>query len=269
VAHLKILEQGSSRDRLLELLKSSSTSPLRLSTLRSLASLDAESLEEQIQELLAAGKVITLKGREGETYLHREVYEDLRGTILNLLKQFHAQQPLREGISKEELRSRLAMGVSPPLFAHLLSDLTETREVTQDRDRVRLTAHRSQLSPAEAALTERFETLYRTAALQPPTTEAAFRQAGTDRKGAQAVFFRLVEQGTLIKIKDDLYVHREAYEQVKARVLAHLAQHSSISVPTFKDLLGITRKYAIPYLEHFDQIKLTRRAGDERVPYGK
>ena len=269
VAHLKILEQGSSRDRLLELLKSSSTSPLRLSTLRSLASLDAESLEEQIQELLAAGKVITLKGREGETYLHREVYEDLRGTILNLLKQFHAQQPLREGISKEELRSRLAMGVSPPLFAHLLSDLTESREVTQDRDRVRLTAHRSQLSPAEAALTERFETLYRTAALQPPTTEAAFRQAGTDRKGAQAVFFRLVEQGTLIKIKDDLYVHREAYEQVKARVLAHLAQHSSISVPTFKDLLGITRKYAIPYLEHFDQIKLTRRAGDERVPYGK
>lgn len=268
VAHLKILEQGSSRDRLLELLKSSSTFPLTLSTLRSVASLDAESLAEHMQQLLAEGRVITHKGREGETYLHREVYEDLRETIVGLLKQFHAQQPLREGISKEELRSRLGRGVSPSLFAQLLNDLMEGGAVTQDRDRVRLTAHQPRLSPAEAALTQRLETLYRKAALQPPTADAAFKEVGADRRSAQAVFFRLVEQGTLVKIKNDLYLHRETYEQVKARVLAYLAQHSSISVPTFKDLLGLTRKHAIPYLEHFDQIKLTRRAGDERVLYG-
>ncbi|MGH7371059.1 MAG: SelB C-terminal domain-containing protein, partial [Candidatus Methylomirabilales bacterium] len=98
---------------------------------------------------------------------------------------------------------------------------------------------------------------------------AAFKVAGADRRGAQGVFFRLVEQGTLIKITDDLHIHRDAYEQAKARLLEYLAQHSSISVPTFKDLLGITRKHAIPYLEHFDQIKLTRRAGDDRVLYGR
>ena len=141
--------------------------------------------------------------------------------------------------------------------------------MAQDRDRVRLTAHRPQLSPVESALTERLETLYRAAALQPPTTDVAFKEAGADRKVVQAVFFRLVEQGILIKIKDDLYLHRDAYEQAKALLLAHLAQQSSISVPTFKDLLGITRKHAIPYLEHYDQVKLTRRAGDERVLYGQ
>lgn len=269
VAHLKVLEQGSSRDRLLELLKSSSTAPLTLSALRSMASLDASSLEEQIHQLLAEGKIITHKGREGETFLHRQVYEDLRRTIVSLLRQFHAQQPLREGISKEELRSRLGRGVSPSLFTQILSDLIETGEITHDRDRVRLTSYRPQLSPAEAALTERLETLYRRTALQPPTTDAAFREVGADRRGAQAIFFRLVEQGMLIKIKDDLYLHREVYENLKARILAHLTEHSSISVPTFKDLLGVTRKHAIPYLEHFDQIKLTRRAGDDRVLYGK
>lgn len=269
VAHLKILERGSSRDRLLELLKGSGTSPPSLPTLRSLANLDPDVLEEQLRDLLTAGKIIVLKAREGEAYLHREVYEDLRGTILSLLRQFHAQHPLREGISKEELRSRLARGVTPPLFAQILSDLTKGEEVAQDRDRVRLTAHRPQLSPVESALTERLETLYRAAALQPPTTDVAFKEAGADRKVVQAVFFRLVEQGILIKIKDDLYLHRDAYEQAKALLLAHLAQQSSISVPTFKDLLGITRKHAIPYLEHFDQVKLTRRAGDERVLYGQ
>ncbi|MGH7352229.1 MAG: selenocysteine-specific translation elongation factor, partial [Candidatus Methylomirabilales bacterium] len=268
VAHLKILERGSSRDRLLEVLKSN-TSPLSPSSLQSLAGLDPEALQGELRELLTAGRIIHLPGRDGEAYLHREIYEDLCGTILGLLRQFHAQNPLREGISKEELRSRLARGVAPALFAQLLNDLAVAKEVAQDRDRVRLTAHRPRLSAAEAALTERFETLYRAAALQPPTVDAAFKVAGADRRGAQGVFFRLVEQGTLIKITDDLHIHRDAYEQAKARLLEYLAQHSSISVPTFKDLLGITRKHAIPYLEHFDQIKLTRRAGDDRVLYGR
>ncbi|MGH7426692.1 MAG: selenocysteine-specific translation elongation factor, partial [Candidatus Methylomirabilales bacterium] len=258
VAHLKILERGSSRDRLLQILKSN-TSPLSPSSLQSLAGLDPEALQGELRELLTAGKIIHLPGRDGEAYLHREIYEDLCGTILSLLRQFHAQNPLREGISKEELRSRLARGVAPALFAQLLNDLTVAKEVAQDRDRVRLTAHRPQLSAGEAALTERLETLYRTAGLQPPTVDAAFKEAGVDRRAAQAVFFRLVEQGTLVKITGDLYVHRDAHEQAKARLLEYLAQHSSISVPTFKDLLGITRKHAIPYLEHFDQIKLTRR----------
>jgi len=268
VAHLKILERGSSRDRLLEILKSN-TSPLSPSSLQSLAGLDPEALQGELRALLTAGKIIQLPGRDGEAYLHREIYEDLCGTILSLLRQFHAQNPLREGISKEELRSRLARGVAPALFDRLLNDLTVAKEVAQDRDRVRLTTHRPQLSAAEAALTDRLETLYRAAGLQPPTVDAAFKEAGVDRRAAQAVFFRLVEQGTLTKITGDLYVHRDAYEQAKARLLEHLAKHSSVSVPTFKDLLGITRKHAIPYLEHFDQIKLTRRAGDDRVLYGR
>jgi selenocysteine-specific elongation factor len=268
VAHLKILERGSSRDRLLQILKSN-TAPLSPSSLQSLAGLDPEALQGELRALLTAGKIIQLPGRDGEAYLHREIYEDLCGTILSLLRQFHAQNPLREGISKEELRSRLARGVAPALFAQLLNDLTVAKEVAQDRDRVRLTAHRPQLSAAEAALTERLETLYRTSGLQPPTVDAAFKEAGADRRASQAVFYRLVEQGTLTKITGDLYMHRDAYEQAKARLLEHLAQHSSISVPTFKDLLGITRKHAIPYLEHFDQIKLTRRTGDDRVIYGR
>lgn len=269
VAHLQILEQGSSRDRLMQLLKSGSTSPLPLPALQAAAGIDPQDLEEHLRDLLAAGKIIAIKGRDGETCLHREVYDDLRQTILSLLNQFHAQQPLREGISKEELRSRLARGVSPALFAQLLNDLAQAKELAQDRDRVRLTAHRPQLSAAEETLTKRLESLYQRAALQPPTMDAAFKEAGADRKVAQAVFFRLVEQGTLIKITNDLYIHRDAYEQAKTLLLEHFKRAPSISVPTFKDLLGVTRKHAIPFLEHFDQIKLTRRAGDDRVPYGQ
>ena len=268
VAHLKILEHGSARDRLLALLENSAT-PLPLPTLMSVSGLDPAFLQAQLQDLTGLGKIISLKGRDGEAYLHRETYDDLRGTIVSLLRQFHAQHPLREGISKEELRSRLGAKVSPPLFTQLLADLTQAGAAAQDRDRVRLTAHLPQLSAGEAAIQERIETLYQTAGLQPPTTDATFKEAGEDRKTAQAIFFRLVEQGVLIKIKDDLYLHRDAYERAKALLRSHLEGHRSISVPTFKELLGLTRKHAIPFLEHFDQIKLTRRSGDERVLYGQ
>jgi len=84
---------------------------------------------------------------------------------------------------------------------------------------------------------------------------------------AQAVFFRLVDDGTLVRIKDDLYLHREHVERAKGMLLTHLKAHGSIGVPTFKDLLGVSRKYAIPFLEYFDQVRITRRHGDERLPY--
>jgi selenocysteine-specific elongation factor len=269
VDHLKILEEGSERDRLLEILRSTGVSPLPLLTLRSLTQLSPEGLQEVLRELLTAAKIIRVSGRDGDTYLHREVYEELRGRIVSMLKQFYVQNPLREGIPKEELRSRLSSGISPPLYAQLLGDLADAGEVVQDRDRVRLATHRPQLSPAESLLMERFESLYRTARLQPPTLDVTLKESGADRRMAHAVFFHLVEQGTLIKVADDLYLHREAYDQAKALLLDHLGRHPSISVPTFKDLLGITRKYAIPYLEHFDQMKLTRRQGDDRVLYGR
>jgi len=269
VTHLKVLEQGAPSDRLLQWLKSAGPSPLSLSILLSLSDLDPEPLRRELEELLQAGKIVCLKGRDEEVYLHRETYEDLRETMLSQLKAFHAQHPLREGISKEELKSRMAAKISPLLFAHLLSDLIEAGQVSQERDRVRLAEHRPQLSPTEAILKGRLETLYRNAGFQPPTLEVALKEGGEDRKVTQAVFFRLVEERILIKIKEDLYLHRDSYEQAKALLLAHLAEHPSISVPTFKDLLGVTRKHAIPYLEHFDQIKLTRRQGDERVLYGK
>ncbi len=268
VTHLKVLERGSPADRLLQLLKSASASPLALSILL-LSDLDPEPLRRELEGLLKAGKIICLKGREGEAYLHREVYEDLREAMLSQLQAFHAQHPLREGIAKEELKSRMATKIAPPLFTQLLADLTEAGQVAQDRDRIRLAEHRPQLSPAEAILKEHLETLYRNAGLQPLTLEGALKEVGEDRKVAQAVFFRLVEEGILIKIRDDLYLHRSPYEQAKALLLAYLAEHPSISVPAFKDLLGVTRRHAIPYLEHFDQIRLTRRQGDERVLYGK
>jgi selenocysteine-specific elongation factor len=77
----------------------------------------------------------------------------------------------------------------------------------------------------------------------------------------------LVDDGILIKVGEDVFLHRESHQTMRDRVLAYFQNQPSINVGTMKELFGVSRKYAIPYLEHLDAIRITRRQGDERVPY--
>jgi selenocysteine-specific elongation factor len=265
--HLRILEQGSPSDRLERLLLQAGVVPMNPEGLRGASDLDPGLLREALTGLLAEGRIVPVGGREEEAYLHRRTYEGLTGEIRARLGEFHQQQPLKDGLAREELRSKLPGRISAALFGRLLGDLQAAGLVAQERDKVRLASHTPRLSEAEEAVRGRLETLYREAGLQPPGQAAALQQAAPDRKLAQAVFFRLVDDGTLIRIKDDLYLHREHVERAKGMLLDHLKAHGSIGVPTFKELLGVSRKYAIPFLEYFDQVRVTRRQGDERLPY--
>jgi selenocysteine-specific elongation factor len=88
-----------------------------------------------------------------------------------------------------------------------------------------------------------------------------------DRKLGQAIFRRLVDDGILIKVGEDVFLHRDSHQAMRDRVVAHFQKQPSINVGTMKELFGVSRKYAIPYLEYLDTIRITRRQGDERVPY--
>ncbi len=143
----------------------------------------------------------------------------------------------------------------------------ESQRIAIDREKVRHFLHRPTFSADEQAIKGRLETIYRSAGFQPPDLESALARAGANNKTGVTLFHRLADEGTVIKIKDNLYLHRDYYERAKGVLLDHFKGHATITVPEFKDLLGVSRKFAIPFLEHFDSVRLTRRQGDERVPY--
>ena len=261
--HLKVLEQGSPKEQVEEVLLSSGFIPLRVEALQGKVAFDPLALSQALEGLLREDRIGALGGEEG--YLHRKHYEGLVQQVLTYLQEFHAQYPLKDGISKEELRSKLPPAVSPGVFARLLLNLSAGQKIVTEKDKVRLASHEIRLSQEEEAIKAKLETFYRRSGFQPPDQEAALHEVGGIK--ALAVFQRLVDDGVLIKMKEDLYLHREAYERAKTLLLDYFKTHPSISVPIFKDLLGISRKYAIPYLEHFDSARVTRRQGDERVPY--
>ncbi len=264
--HLKVLQTGTAGQQVERLLAQAGPTPIALDALRVSASLDDTTLQRELRRLVESGMALALGANGALGYVHRLNYDRLATEIVARLEDFHRQEPLKDGLPKEELRSKLHQ-VGPVLFAHLLQSLVETQQIVIDREKVRHFLHRPTLSAPEQAVKDRLAAIYQQAGLQPPDLEAALTQAGSARKTGMTIFRCLVDEGTVIKIKDNLYLHRDHYSRAKEMLLNHFRFHAVITVQQFKELLGVSRKFAIPFLEHFDSAKLTRRQNDERVLY--
>ena len=267
VEHLAVLERGSVTERVGRLLAAGGYAPATAEGLRLRSDLDAATVAESLGELLRAGKALTVGAKADAGVLHADRVAELEREIETRLGEFHAKEPLKDGLAKEELRSKLPAQLAPAVFGWLLTRLTDGGRLAVERDKVRLASHRPKFSAAEAEAKGKIETAYRGAAFQPPSLESVLGGLGADRKLAQAVFRRLVDDGALVKITGEIYLHQEPYQQLRQRVLAHLQAQPSINVGTMKELFGVSRKYAIPFLEHLDDVHVTRRQGDERVLY--
>ncbi len=267
IEHLRVLERGSGTDRVERHLLAAGFTPLGVEELRVRSDLDADAVAESLRALVERGAAVLVGVRGEAGALHAERVAQLEAEVLARLAEFHAKEPLKDGLAKEELRSRLPPQLPPAAFGWMLARLTEAGKIAVERDKVRLAAHRPTLTAAEQELKTKIEAAYRAAGFQPATPEGVQAGLGAERKLFQAVFRRLVDDGILVRVKEDLFLHRDRYQELRERVLAHFRTQPSINVGTMKDLFGVSRKYAIPYLEHLDDARVTRRQGDERVPY--
>jgi selenocysteine-specific elongation factor len=267
IEHLRILERGSVTDRVERHLLAAGFAPVTLEELRVRSDLDPVAVAESLGELTAKGSAVLVDAKGEAGALHAERVAQLENEVLAHLAEFHAKEPLKDGLAKEELRSKLPAQLTPATFGWMLARLTDAGKIAVERDKVRLAEHRPTLSAAEEELKAKIEAAYRTAGFQPATPDGVLASLGAERKLFQAVFRRMVDDGILVKVKDDIFLHRERYQEMRERVLSHFRTQRSINVGTMKDLFGVSRKYAIPFLEHLDDARITRRQGDERVPY--
>ena len=170
---------------------------------------------------------------------------------------------------QEDLRGKLSPAPEISLFQKALSHLREEGKIAAEKAKIRLAAHRPRLGEEEGKTKSALEVIYRKAGFQPQPVGEVWPKVARDQKQALDLIRLLIDEGTLIRIKGDLLFHRESYERAKKALLGRFRESPRICVSDFKDMLGISRKWAIPLLEHFDEIKLTQRVGDERTLYGK
>jgi selenocysteine-specific elongation factor len=220
-------------------------------------------LQDQLAALASRGDILKFDP-ENERYILTAVAQSLEDRINERLKTHHRQHPLKPGLSKEELRTQLPRGVEARLFNFLLARLTAQGRIAVERDQVRLSSHKVKLAGEQEELTRRLEALYLKGGLTPPTLKEAEAALKAPFSQIQPLLAVLVNQGKLVKVKEDLYFHAEAMAGLKADLVSFLRKNKEISVHQFKDLTNTTRKFSIPLLEYFDTNRVTVRVGEAR-----
>ncbi|HEY3067909.1 MAG TPA: selenocysteine-specific translation elongation factor [Methylomirabilota bacterium] len=264
VAHLTLLEHGTPAETLEEHVRHVGMAGVRAGALSGRVALGPERVRAVLAELQAAGRVLAV---DRDWYLHPESFARLRARVVTALGEFHRANPLKPGMSREELRSR-AGGADERVFAFLLSTLDAEGVVRAERDKVRLAAHEVRLSPEQQRVLARLEEEFLKAEAAPPSAEEALGRVGLSGDEEHELFQVLVGSGTLVRVKESLFFHARALTTIQEKLVGLLRERKEIGPGDIKDLLGISRKYAIPLLEFFDGRRVTTRVGERRVLRG-
>ncbi len=197
--------------------------------------------------------------------MDRECFDGLCRQSLALIRDYQQRQPLSVGLPREQLHSSLFAGLTQTVFKSVLAHLCDRDLVELDRDRVRLKGSGVRLSADESRALDRIEQAIRGSGLQVPSVEEVIREVALPREQARRLVVLLTRQKKLVKVNETLFFHADSIEEVKRKLREYKKQRDRIDVPTFKKLADVTRKYAIPLLEHLDRERVTRRAGEFRV----
>ncbi|HUJ24811.1 MAG TPA: selenocysteine-specific translation elongation factor [Myxococcales bacterium] len=216
-------------------------------------------VERVAGEAVASGTV----ARFADRLLAARMVESLGREMLAKVEAFHQANPLQAGISKEALRESL--GLRAEVFAGVLDKLVREKSLQVSGEVVHAAGKGVVLRDEEAESKAQIERAFRDTGLKVPLLKDVLASLPVDKVRAQKIVTLLLRDRVLVKLSDELVFHRDALAAMRARIVAQKSATPKINVGTFKDLFGITRKYAIPLLEYLDRERVTRRVGDERI----
>ncbi len=259
---LEILESGSDEERVSAMIEAVGDKGISRQDLSKVVDLTSKRLDTMLQALQSRREVICFD-KESALFAHRSVFDELTENAQKTLQEYHEKYPLRQGMKKDELRAKIAYDLDTKLFNTLLKDAQSADLVKVEGDLTRLSGHNILLQEEEEQTRKNLESVYQKAGLEPPY----FKDLAPDTPAQQKkeVLALLVREGILVKVKEDLYFHARAIEDLKTKLVAFLKEHGEINTPDFKQLTGVSRKYMIPLFEYFDSQQITMRVGEKRV----
>lgn len=226
----------------------------------------AESVVQKEAALLAAAGELRRVSEQPFVVVSGKIFQQLCDRILARVEQFHKDNPLLPGIGREELRVKMGRRLRPETFRAALEALAAQRKIEPAGEFVKRAGAAIALQPEEARAKEQIEAAFASAGLAVPAVKDVLAKLPVDAKRAEKLLQLLLREQRLVRVTPELVFHRDALAGLRERLRGYKQAHGgSINVSAFKDLAGISRKYAIPLLEYLDRQGVTRRAGDERV----
>ncbi len=222
-------------------------------------------METELRETarkLAAGKKVEIIGESPLVLAHGERFHARLAEAVRVVEEFHQANPLVAGIPREELRERVFGGLQPAVFD---AALARERRLEAEGEIVKKAGRQITLKEDEERAKRQIAEAFERAGLTVPSVKEVLARLPVENARAQRILQILLREKALVKVSDDLVFHHTAIEELRARLAQYKQQSDRLNVGSFKDLTGVTRKYAIPLLEYLDRERITRRVGDERV----
>jgi selenocysteine-specific elongation factor len=261
---LQAIEDGDESAMLARMVDASLLSGLSFAELVNRTGLSARRLESALAPLLASGEILQLV-REPKIYLGRAAAAALKKHLLDELAASQRDGNLKDGIGKEELKTRLPRRTDQRFFTPLLTALEKEGKVIPDRDLVKLPGQRGGVTAGQSDLQLRLQQALTAGGTEPPTIKELCDLVRQPEKTVLEHLNYLAREGRTVKVKSDLFYAPAPVGEIREKLLAWLREKGEITPNEFRDLTGLSRKFMIPLLEFFDAEKITIRVGDKRL----
>ena len=252
IDRFRALSEGTPEDLVLNTLER--LGPVQASILMEKAGLTATDALEPLRALIADGRIIDL----GKWVIATPAWHALGEKILAELESYHHDVPLRAGLEREALRSKLQC--PPIVFNASLEKLSQEGQILEANTLLQLPQHRIEFTIEQEQSIIQLMSRFEKQGILSPSVKECKAMVG------DLVYYALVDLGQLKPVAEDVVYSADMYESLIGRLTQQLHQQGSISAPEARDLLGTSRKYAIALLEHMDELHITQRSGDSRIP---
>ena len=257
--NLAVKEKGTPGELVAEAVERAGLTPTPPQKVAQELGMPVSEVSALFQDLKEEGDLVPL---EGETVIHRHRLDAAGHLLTGALASHHHAQPMRSGMSREELRSRLSRQMETKGFNLVLGRLEAAGTVVSETGRVRLAEHEARFTEEQQRARQALESGLLREPFNAPSLEEL--KAGLPPKLAAEVWEALIDNGEVVRITADVFLHRQAVTQAVEKVRAYLTAEKQMTAAQFRDLLGTTRKYAVPLMEYLDAQRVTRRIGDHR-----
>ncbi len=262
---LKLKELGRQEDILENIIKEKSSEFFNIKELAAITSILEDELLEEVNNLLKNEKIVLFNLTKDTYPIHSSYFNDIKDKILDDIKGFHNEYPLRPGIAKELIRRRYLKNAIPKLGEMFIQSLIDSGIIVQDLDLIRLKDFSiiyddKQIKIKHDILKKYEENLY-----MIPRVEDILNMLQYNKDDFDEVFNSLVYKKELIRLDEEIYIQKDLYNNSIEKLRDFISKNGSITVGEFRDLLNTNRKIALILLESYDQQGLTKRDENKRV----
>lgn len=251
--HLEILFSGTLYEKIEVKIKRKAFNGISISELEGWINSDIVQIRAAVNELIKKRRIINAENH----LFHIDIFNEFKSSLLNLLKEFHATNPFKEGLPKEELKTKLSLD----RFPKVLMLLPHIEDISIEGNTVKLKSiSKEKIDPLlEEKIMKELQKEF-----QPPFKDELAQTLSISESKLTDILKIIAKQGKIVRINDSLYLTSENYNKMIDLLKDFFSKKNEMTVSEFRTLLNTTRRYAIAYLEHLDSQKITLRVGEIR-----